>query len=731
MAAIARVLVVGLLACILIQDLPARAQEAGAVELHLVRQPVWHEPGDPLAISIRVSNRADEPLDGFIVTVAAHSRVLSRSELHASFDAPPTFEASRITAREAPELSIPSGGSEVITLDQSVAELQSLAAATENGVYPLTISLFDSAGSRLLDSLTTPLIYFQPGPEQRPLHAAVVVPLNEIPRRSPDGTFEADAEGRWPLEDAMAEGGWLDGLIGAIDSATGPQPAPPPPPRSGRRRGRPRRPPPPGPRPAHIGLAPMPRLIEELQDMANGYDRSGDDDVETVRAGASASGDARDLLARIDGLMGTKGIQPMLAPYSFPDLSSVEANLIEDHIAPQISEAETVLNDAMATVPGREWTLAPGGRVDSATLERLQLAKAGQSLLLAEDSLEPITDPEGSGCPDPPLSFTCTIRVETGVGESSGYALDPNVQLRLFDVASGVDRRLMLQRFFAETSAIREEAPGREGRVVAIMMPALWYPTPAISRLLFSGLRDAPWLETVTPSEGLQYAASHVDPVDRRVRSEIPQLDGEPDPTYFDTVEDAEELVDMFKGVQPPPELLQRLSRNTLTSQSRLWWEPTLIEQGEGYAEEAAAEAESELSRISIGDSDEISLTSREAPVQLVVINDAAYPVRVDVKISSPDLGIDQTFEETIQARSIKQVKFDVVAESSGISSLLVSVETPSGDEITTKTIQIRSTEFNEIALGLTFGALAFLVLFYITRGARRRRSGYGDEVAA
>ena len=34
----------------------------------------------------------------------------------------------------------------------------------------------------------------------------------------------------------------------------------------------------------------------------------------------------------------------------------------------------------------------------------------------------------------------------------------------------------------------------------------------------------------------------------------------------------------------------------------------------------------------------------------------------------------------------------------------------------------MRSTEFNEVALGLTFGALAFLVLFYVTRAVRGRR---------
>src|SRR5215210_5684844 len=99
-----------LLTCVLFCALapPARAQGA-TVELTLVRQPVWHEPGDPLDITVRIRNTGTAPLQGYIVTLAAHARVLSRSELHASFDSPITFQASSITAIEAPGDTIAPG----------------------------------------------------------------------------------------------------------------------------------------------------------------------------------------------------------------------------------------------------------------------------------------------------------------------------------------------------------------------------------------------------------------------------------------------------------------------------------------------------------------------------------------------------------------------------------------------------------------------------------------------
>ena len=160
-------------------------------------------------------------------------------------------------------------------------------------------------------------------------------------------------------------------------------------------------------------------------------------------------------------------------------------------------------------------------------------------------------------------------------------------------------------------------------------------------------------------------------------------------------------------------------------SESRLWWrDPTLLAEGERYASDAAAEAERELGKISIGPNDEVSLTSTSAEVPIVILNDASYEVSVNVHIVSTDLNLDDTYAITVQANGVRQLTVDVAAQSSGIFPLFVTVETPDGREIhPPRKIQIRSIEFNEIALGLTFGALAFLVLFYITRAVRGHRA--------
>ena len=709
---------------------PVSRAQTPDVGVAIVAQPIWHVPGDPLGLTIRLTNAGAEPVTGYIVTIAAHGRILSRSELQSSFDQPSTFEASRITAIEAPEAEIPAGGEVVREITQPVGALQSLAVASESGVYPLTLSVFDASGV-VLASTSTQLIYYPSAPEFR-LPAVPIVPIADLPRRDPNGTFEQGDEGTFPLEVAVGRGGWLSGLVAALDRNATPPPATT---ETSSRRGRGRDRPPrtaPAPRPLHAGIVIMPRLAEELSDMADGYRR----DDEDGRAGPTSPG-ATQARALIDGLrrvIGRRSIQSVLAPYSFPDLPTLfdrfepplPSELPPAHMQQQLREAELVLSETFGTAPPRSWVYAPGGRLSHGPLEELQQLGAARFTIFAEELFEPLEDPVGGGCPEPPLSFTCAVSVTTSVGRSTGYVLDGALQERVSDIARGGGGRSAIQRFFAETAMIREEVPSRTDRVVAIGFPGGWAPAPWVTRLLFDGLRDAPWLQTYTPREGLAALSEQTEPTQRRIRSVAPRLVNEPDTDYLEEVARADEIVVALGGVQPPASLLQRLTRNTLVSESRLWWSnPELLIEGERYATDAADEAERELGKITIGGNDEVALTSRQAEVPVVIFNDAAYDVSVTVHINSPDLNIDDRFQTTVQANGLRQLSVDVAAQSSGIFPLFVTVETPDGREIHPATrIQIRSTEFNEIALGLTFGALAFLILFYITRAIRGRTPG-------
>ena len=67
----------------------------------------------------------------------------------------------------------------------------------------------------------------------------------------------------------------------------------------------------------------------------------------------------------------------------------------------------------------------------------------------------------------------------------------------------------------------------------------------------------------------------------------------------------AERAVDGFRSIGPPVQLTQRMQRNVLVAESRWWWGDTsLLDRGSGFARRTSEEAEAELGKIGIEESE-------------------------------------------------------------------------------------------------------------------------------
>jgi hypothetical protein len=166
-----------------------------------------------------------------------------------------------------------------------------------------------------------------------------------------------------------------------------------------------------------------------------------------------------------------------------------------------------------------------------------------------------------------------------------------------------------------------------------------------------------------------------------------------------------------------------------LVAESRMWWtSDELLDTAIRYLDGTLAEARRQIEQITVGGPSEINLTAREGEIPMVVSNQTGFPttVRIEVMSRQPDLDLAPTNVEpqTIASEDTFQFTIDATARSSGIFLMEVVVSTPDGSlQLASKEVIIRSTQFNRIALGLTLGALAFLVLFYLLRVMRRRRT--------
>ena len=694
---LARVLTV-FIACVLstaAHSSPLRAQEPDEVSISLVAQPIWHEPDDSFNLRLRITNDGLDALDGFRLQVRVFERAGSRSALHDNFDVDPTRIESGSLPVDRPDLSVLPGDSTVVEVTEKIDQV-GLLESTESGVYPVTVTVTDTQGLVALDTVTTQLIYM-PTEVEVPLNLAFVWPLSDLPSRAAEGVFEVDpTTSVVRLEAALGDNGWLTGIADALalPAADG----------------------------LRFGFAPQPRLIEELGDMSDGFPRAEGGERRTIPPGNPSARAATEVLERFRTTVAAGDAQPILTPYSLPDLPSLDEL---EQLSAQLTAGETVLEEVLGAVPGRAWIWPPGGRLDEPTLEHLHSSDAGASLFFSDESLEPPIEGIDPACRADfaGITYTCPVAVTTASGRSRGFVLDAELQERFAALKPLPGDPVLFQRLVAEIAMIWAELPGTADRVIALAAPPLWHPPPRIATRFIRALANAPWVRAVAPRAGLHLG---IGAIEREPVTEAEVAPTQPDIAYIEEVADAIDIVESFGRLEPPPGLIQRLRRDVLVAQSRMWWGDALtLQRGAAFAEDARREALTEMGKISIGGREDITLTSSTGPVPLVLENNTDYDVTLEIHIESSDRDLelsDRVISDTFEPGATP-LPVEASARASGIYPVRVRVATSDGYEVYLTSVRIRSTEFNEIALGITVGALAFLVMFYVFRSGRRRKA--------
>ena len=681
---------------------PAGAQSppATTATLELVGQPLFHGRDDGLGLRVKVVNHGADPLRGFQIQTSIYERIQSRTGLHESFNGPSGFVVGGDVNVFRQTL-----GADDATVVEIDPPMSLFPGVSEEGIYPITLTL-QGASTAQLDSFSSELIFY-PAPVEVPLNLALVVPIAPQPARGPTGAFEIDNAGNYPLEASLGEGEWLRGLLDGMQE--------------GVRRG------------LRFGLAPSPRFVEELSGMSDGYLRRVGDEIETVEAETSFATAAARGFDQLEQLLQLDGVQPLPSPYAGPDLPTLYDTFDLESVSAQIDTGNTVLESLLPEATfDRRWLFAPGSRWDEETLSQVRPLVGGDLRTFIGSTF--LEDPIGETTPSCPAPgnptglFTCSVRLETERTDVPAFVRDPDVQNRFADLAARGEDAVDLQRLFAEIAFLHLERPGTARRVVHATVPAHWAPPSRIALRLFRGLARAPWLETRTPEEAIDISVTD-EPVE--IAEDLPPLSERPDDTYFEELVEAGDLLTIFNELGPPAQRSERLRRNLLVAESRSWWvNAAETDRGHDYAEATREEIQSEFSKITVSGPD-TTLTARRSAIEVNVFNDTTYPVTVDVGFETSEPGalriddsdLDELQDIEVAPGEAPVINVDAIAESSGIYQVKAAVLSPvSNEEISFRNITIRSTNFNQIALGLTFGALAFLILFYVLRVIRRRR---------
>jgi hypothetical protein len=699
----------------------ARASQGSLFDLELIGQPLYYQPGtrgkNHLDLVLRVRNHSEDTLRGFAIELQAGTRVSSRSQLHAIFGGASfsIFGEQRYTFVDR---SVPPGGVTEVRIGDRLDVLPSLPAEGSGygGVYPVRVSLHDlSTEGTELDAFTTPLVVYPQTPNPR-LTLVPVLAVSEIPSREPDGAFRENRSGQIRVAGAVQQGGRLLNLLRGLEKATA----------TGR---------------LGIAVAASPRTLEEIEALGRGFrvTREGKDRASFAQSSKTARA-AKAWLLRFRRAVATPGVQPLPVLYSSPDIPTLARELAflqgSDPLADQLAEARKVFDAVLGRPLEDGWLYPSNERLDHTSLEALGAVYPLQSTFFSSDVLAAASE----GCPEESgtgLTFACPVEVETSRGNVTGFVADEDLQRRLAGVSQGGRGDLLsVREFFAETAMIREELPNLSGRVVQVTIPPDWAPTEAGALRLLRGLARAPWLKTSTPQEALDralgrgYTVAARDVVDRATTPR-----SAPDSAYWEQI--ASDLVQLghFLSMQPPSGLVQMLRRDLLTAESREWWRsPRLQLRGTSYTDYVRDRASDVQNAIGLPEGDHAqTFTSHQGKLQLVVFNRAPFPLRVRIVLRTDKLRLEKTHVERTIHPGTQSLSLSAGAQGSGAFPVSVAVTTPDGNPIASQVIVIRSTTYNRIALGITAGAFAFLVLFYAARalGSRRRHSeGEGrDEV--
>jgi hypothetical protein len=645
---------------------------APAGTLLLDRMTTVLRQGQDLAIRGRLR------LTGVSAEVAAHSSVAlfadralgSRTALHEARDA----TDGRVSGNQVGN-PVPVAASGVFALTVPADEAPWHAA----GVYPLTLvatAPLPSGDSRVA-TLTTFLPYF---PDPVPQRAAftLVVPVTDQPAVVAPNVL-VDSR----IAQEVAHGGRLDRLLGFADSPTERSTA------------------------GALTLAVDPSLMDTLRTMSVGPWR----DL-TAKKTRPANDEANRALSRLSEL--STEATTMLLPYGDVDVTGLAAAGRPDHISTAVRlSPQHLSNDISAAGTTSNIALPAGGCTSPDGFAAL--AAVGVTSAIVDDTCLPA---------DPALTYTPSAHTRVLLGGRPVNLLVTDGELdRMIAAGPGGSPaastpRAAEQLFLAETAMIVLEQPNLPRTIVAAT-PRNWNPPSGWLPTLLRDASTVPWLSASSAPDLLssaEVARGSLLPVDNAA---LPV-------SYLDEVADGQGLLAGICTMLPArPESLRADCEQAWTflgAESANFRND--VPAGRRLLNALVGRAGAYGSAVHVAASPEVTLTSRSGRVPVVLENELAQPVTVQLTLQARDrsrLRSATVVTRTLRARQKVQVEIKVHAESAGRFPVLLTLHSPSGQQLGEPLqITVRSTAYGILALAITAGAVGVLFLAVLIRAVRR-----------
>ena len=701
-------------------------------------------PGGLLQVTGRITNVGTQKVREVRLRLRVGDRIIDRASLHAA-DAqrPPTVRRDG-TGTDPVVRDLPPGASTTFDLRTTVADL----ALGQLGVYPLDIEAVGllPEGFVRVGLAPTWLPWFN-GDPVRPSPVAVVLPLVDTPRRTPDDVQLDDT-----LAATLSPTGRLGQVLAVAQAAATGQCDPPalatPPttpvatltPQQAARaaakaaaaRAVERC------AAAPVTLAIDPDLLDTVSSMTRPY---------PVRAQGTRTDPGTGTAAATAWMAAlrtaTAGTPPVTLPFADPDVDALTRGApgLSD-LAQAVSLGRGVVRDVLGTPPLATVALPPAGPVTPAAVD--VLTADGTRALVLSPSAFPGADrladrTPGARTPLPPSvsgSPVDALVVDDGLSQLLAGGDIPTRGPQL-------TTRLVEQRFLVETAIVAAERPGAEPRTFLLSPARRGSLDVAVTTAALRDLGRVPWLcpaQLADVAAGTEHCAgerpvAHAD--------ERPQLrteaSGQLSAAYLAGIarnrDSGSQLVDAVLVPDAATSVIRsRLRRGVARAESSAW-------QGDpAGARRAAATLDGFVSdlldNVSVRGGGRLLLTSTKGTLTVVLQNTLRTAVQCRVRFSSPTakLSTAQTGLITVGPGKAVQASVRAAARTSGQFVVLAQMIDRDGRPFGPPArVVVRSTRYGALALGVTGLAAAILLLaagVRITRRALRHPGGPDSQPA-
>lgn len=533
------------------------------------------------------------------------------------------------------------------------------------GVYPLEIGLEDSSTLTTLDAFTT-FVVVAPSRAARPMHFAMVIPIGSSPATTSSGEPDPSAK----VEDEIEE----------LATALSAQPS------------------------VSVSLELYPQLVSALVAASSVAPHATAKQVATARAAQAA-------LAALHHLDALSNVEITTETFTPMDVAAAAQAGLGSEVTEQLAAAGRALGAAKLTAEPHVYAAsAPLGDDGS----RLLAASGVDDLVVPSSSVVPVS-PSVWGFP---IWAPFVVQGTKLTADAS----DPYLEA---DLESGSDPALRASQLASDLADLYFAEQNDPPRGVTLLAPLGWQPTAAFLHTLLGALASNP----VVASDTLKQFFDAVPPGSGETRALLVRnlTAGTVPAGDFPS---AAELAGAQRALRALEALVPTEPALAVSIEERIWLsESTGLERPgrESYLAPGPDAIDAESAHLSLPTDRTITMTSLSAKIPISISSTSRAPLRVDLIVSSP--GDELSFERTVFPMTLRPsnntIEIRVKARSAGDFRLALRVRTTEEDYTLARgELVIRSTAISGVAVGLTVGAAAFLVIWWARSAFRRRRKG-------